>query len=138
MQSRLQWAVGSPLARVHGGTQGHLHFLPERHTDAFSVWGEEWGFAGSVFFLGCYFFMLLWGINIALSARDKFGALLAFGLVMLIFWQAVINLLMIMGFLPVVGIPLPLFSYGGSSLLTTLIAIGLLMNIRMRRFSLKG
>jgi len=140
MQSKI--AVGSGQAFGKGfmeGTQGHLHFLPERHTDfAFSVWGEEWGFAGSVFFLGCYFFMLLWGINIALSARDKFGVLLAFGLVMLIFWQAVINLLMIMGLLPVVGIPLPLFSYGGSSLLTTLISIGLLMNIRMRRFPLKG
>jgi len=139
MQSKI--AVGSGQIFGKGfmeGTQGHLHFLPERHTDfAFSVWAEEWGFSGSVFFLGCYFFMLLWGINIALSARDKFGVLLAFGLVMLIFWQAVINLLMIMGFLPVVGIPLPLFSYGGSSLLTTLISIGLLMNIRMRRFQVK-
>ena len=69
-----------------------------------------------------------------MTARDKFGVILAFGLVMLIFWQAVINLFMIMGLLPVVGIPLPLLSYGGSSLLTTLFAIGLLMNIRMRRF----
>lgn len=140
LQSKI--AVGSGQIFGKGfmeGTQGHLHFLPERHTDfAFSVWAEEWGFAGCIFFLGCYFFMLLWGINIALSARDKFGILLAFGLVMLIFWQAVINLLMIMGFLPVVGIPLPLFSYGGSSLLTTLISIGLLMNIRMRRFQVKG
>jgi rod shape determining protein RodA len=136
MQSKI--AVGSGQIFGKGfmeGTQGHLHFLPERHTDfAFSVWAEEWGFAGSLFFLGCYFFMLLWGMNIALSARDKFGVLLAFGLVMLIFWQAVINLLMILGFLPVVGIPLPLFSYGGSSLLTTIISVGLLMNIRMRRY----
>ncbi len=136
MQSKI--AVGSGQGFGKGfmeGTQGHLHFLPERHTDfAFSVWCEEWGFAGSLFFLGCYFFMMLWGINIALTARDKFGVLLAFGLVMLIFWQAVINLFMIMGFLPVVGIPLPLFSYGGSSLMTTLVAIGILMNIRMRRF----
>jgi len=139
MQSKI--AVGSGQIFGKGfleGTQGHLHFLPERHTDfAFSVWAEEWGFSGSVFFLGCYFFMLLWGINIAMTARDKFGVLLAYGLVMLIFWQAVINLMMIMGFLPVVGIPLPLFSYGGSSLLTTLISIGLLMNIRMRRFQVK-
>ncbi len=131
-------AVGSGQGFGNGfmeGTQGHLHFLPERHTDfAFSVWCEEWGFVGALFFLSCYFFMLLWGINIALTARDKFGVLLAFGLVMLIFWQAVINLFMIMGFLPVVGIPLPLFSYGGSSLWTTLLAIGILMNIRMRRF----
>lgn len=136
MQSKI--AVGSGKTFGKGfmeGTQGHLNFLPERHTDfAFSVWGEEWGFAGAVFFLSCYFFLLLWGINIALSARDKFGVLLAYGLVMMIFWQAVINLFMIMGFLPVVGIPLPLFSYGGSSLITTMVAIGILMNIRMRRF----
>jgi rod shape determining protein RodA len=117
------------------GTQGHLNFLPERHTDfAFAVWCEELGFVGSMFFLLCFFFLLLWGMNIALSARDKFGVYLAFGIVMLIFWQGLINLFMIMGMLPVVGIPLPFFSYGGSSLLTNLIAIGILMNIRMRRF----
>ncbi len=136
MQSKI--AVGSGQLTGKGfmeGTQGHLHFLPERHTDfAFSVWAEEWGFAGVLFFLGCYFFMLLWGINIAMTARDKFGVLLAFGLVMLIFWQAVINLGMIIGLLPVVGIPLPLVSYGGSSLLTTMAALGILINIRMRRF----
>jgi len=136
MQSKITVGSGQGFGKgFMEGTQGHLHFLPERHTDfAFSVWCEEWGFAGSLFFLSCYFFLLLWGINIALGARDKFGVLLAFGLVMLIFWQAVINLFMIMGFLPVVGIPLPLFSYGGSSLLTTLAAIGILMNIRMRRY----
>ena len=130
-------AVGSGLKFGKGylkGTQGHLHFLPERHTDfAFSVWAEEWGFAGALFFLAIYFFMILWGLNVCLASRDKFGVLLAFGIVSLIFWQAIINLLMVMGFLPVVGIPLPLFSYGGSSLMTTLIGIGLLMNIRMRR-----
>ncbi len=136
MQSKI--AVGSGQSFGKGfleGTQGHLNFLPERHTDfAFSIWAEEWGFVGSLFFLSCYFFIILWGINIALTARDKFGILLAYGLVMLVFWQAVINLFMIMGLLPVVGIPLPLVSYGGSSLLTTLTAIGILMNIRMRRF----
>jgi rod shape determining protein RodA len=68
-------------------------------------------------------------------ARDRFGVLLAFGVVVLIFWQAVINLFMVMGLLPVVGIPLPLFSYGGSSLLTTMFALAILMNVRMRRFS---
>jgi rod shape determining protein RodA len=135
LQSKI--AVGSGLKFGKGylkGTQGHLHFLPERHTDfAFSVWAEEWGFAGALFFLAIYFFMILWGLNVCLVSRDKFGVLLAFGIVSLIFWQAIINLLMVMGFLPVVGIPLPLFSYGGSSLMTTLIGIGLLMNIRMRR-----
>ena len=135
MQSKI--AVGSGLKFGKGylkGTQGHLHFLPERHTDfAFSVWAEEWGFAGSLAFLAVYFFMILWGLNVCLVSRDKFGVLLAFGIVSLLFWQAIINLLMVMGLLPVVGIPLPLFSYGGSSLMTTLIGIGLLMNIRMRR-----
>jgi rod shape determining protein RodA len=136
LQSKI--AVGSGGVSGKGylaGTQGHLHFLPERHTDfAFSVWGEEWGFAGSVLFLGLYFSMLLWGLYVAMAARDRFGVFLSFGVVMLIFWQAVINLLMILGFLPVVGIPLPLVSYGGSSLLTTLLGLGILMNVRMRRF----
>ncbi|WP_028579999.1 rod shape-determining protein RodA [Desulfogranum japonicum] len=136
MQSKI--AVGSGQTFGKGfmeGTQGHLHFLPERHTDfAFSVWAEEWGFSGCLFFLGCYFFLMLWGIHISMTARDKFGVLLAYGLVMMIFWQAVINLFMIMGFLPVVGIPLPLFSYGGSSLMTTMVAIGIMMNIYMRRY----
>jgi rod shape determining protein RodA len=137
MQSKI--AVGSGEVFGKGfmeGTQGHLHFLPERHTDfAFSVWGEEWGFAGSLFFLSCYFFMLIWGLNVAMGAKDKFGSILAFGCTMLIFWQAVINLFMIMGFLPVVGVPLPLFSYGGSSLLTNMLAIGIIMNVRMRSFT---
>lgn len=135
-QSKIAVGSGGQFGKGYmEGTQGHLHFLPERHTDfAFSVWGEEWGFVGCLFFLGCYFSMLLWGLYVAMHARDRFGVLLAFGSVMLIFWQAVINLLMILGFLPVVGIPLPLVSYGGSSLLTTLLALGILMNVRMRRF----
>ena len=136
MQSKIAMGSGGKFGKGYlEGTQGHLHFLPERHTDfAFAVWGEEWGFVGCFIFLGCYFLLLLWGLHTALNARDRFGILLAFGAVMLIFWQAVINLLMIMGFLPVVGIPLPLVSYGGSSLLTTIAALGILMNVRMRRF----
>lgn len=131
-------AVGSGKLFGQGfmeGTQGHLNFLPERHTDfAFAIWCEELGFTGAVFYLICYFLLLLWGINIAMTARDKFGVFLAFGIVTLIFWQAVVNLSMIMGMLPVVGVPLPMFSYGGSSLLTNLISVGILMSIRMRRF----
>jgi rod shape determining protein RodA len=136
VQSKIAVGSGGQLGKGYmEGTQGHLHFLPERHTDfAFSVWGEEWGFVGCLFFLGCYFSMLLWGLYAAMNARDRFGVLLAFGVVMLIFWQAVINLLMILGFLPVVGIPLPLVSYGGSSLMTTMLGLGILMNVRMRRF----
>ena len=137
MQSKIAVGSGGKFGKGYmEGTQGHLHFLPERHTDfAFSVWGEEWGFVGSFIFLGCYFFLLIWGLHVALNARDRFGVLLAFGVVVLIFWQAVINLLMILGFLPVVGIPLPLVSYGGSSLLTTLAGLGILMSVRMRSFT---
>jgi rod shape determining protein RodA len=135
LQSKI--AVGSGLKFGKGflhGTQVHLDFLPERHTDfAFSVWAEEFGFVGSLIFLACYFFLILWGLNVAVSSRDKFGVILAFGIVSLIFWQAFINLGMVLGLLPVVGMPLPLFSYGGSSLLTTMAGIGILMNIRMRR-----
>ena len=136
LQSKIAVGSGGHFGKGYmEGTQGHLHFLPERHTDfAFSVWGEEWGFFGSIVFLGIYFCMLFWGLYVAMTARDRFGVFLSFGVVMLIFWQAVINLLMILGFLPVVGIPLPLVSYGGSSLLTTLLGIGILMNVRMRRF----
>ncbi len=135
-QSKIAIGSGGKLGKGYlEGTQGHLHFLPERHTDfAFAVWAEEWGFFGTVFFIGVYFLMLFWGLHVAMTARDRFGVFLAFGVVMLIFWQAVINLLMILGLLPVVGIPLPLVSYGGSSLLTTLLALGILMNVRMRRF----
>jgi rod shape determining protein RodA len=135
LQSKIAVGSGGRFGKGYlEGTQGHLHFLPERHTDfAFAVWGEEWGFAGSLFFVSVYFLMLLWGIYVAMNARDRFGVLLSFGVVALIFWQAVINLLMILGFLPVVGIPLPMVSYGGSSLLTTLLGLGILMNVRMRK-----
>jgi len=136
LQSKIAVGSGGKFGKGYmEGTQGHLHFLPERHTDfAFSVWGEEWGFTGSLIFLSTYFLMLIWGLYVAMNAKDRFGVLLSFGVIALIFWQAVINLFMIMGFLPVVGIPLPLVSYGGSSLLTTVLGLAILMNVRMRRF----
>ena len=115
------------------GTQAQLRFLPERHTDfAFAVWGEEWGFIGSFFFVGIYMLFLLWGLWIAMRARDRFGVLLAYGVVMMIACQAIINLLMVMALFPVVGVPLPLVSYGGSSLLTTMLGVAILLNVRMR------
>ncbi|MGD8530820.1 MAG: rod shape-determining protein RodA [Syntrophobacterales bacterium] len=117
------------------GTQTRLHFLPEQHTDfAFSVLAEEWGFAGSALLLILYLFLILWGLNIAKVSKDRFGAILSVGIVAFIFWQVVINVGMVTGLLPVVGIPLLLFSYGGSSLISTMAAMGLLMNISMRRF----
>ncbi|PID76465.1 MAG: rod shape-determining protein RodA [Deltaproteobacteria bacterium] len=137
LQSKIAVGSGEMFGKGYlEGKQGHLHFLPERHTDfAFSVWGEEWGFIGAAFFLAMYFLMLLWGLYIASRAKDRFGVLLAYGVVILIFWQAVINLLMILGALPVVGIPLPLVSYGGSSLLTTIAGLAILMSVRLYSFN---
>jgi len=131
-------AIGSGLFWGKGflkGTQTRLHFLPEQHTDfAFSVFAEEWGFIGSVFLLLIYLFLIMWGLNIAKESKDTFGSIIAVGIVAIIFWQVVINVGMVTGLLPVVGIPLLLFSYGGSSLISTMILMGLLMNISMRRF----
>jgi rod shape determining protein RodA len=117
------------------GTQTRLHFLPEQHTDfAFSVLAEEWGLIGSAVLLMIYLFMILWGLNIAKNSKDRFGSMIAVGIVSIVFWQVAINVGMVTGLLPVVGIPLLLFSYGGSSLITTMAAMGILMNISMRRF----
>ena len=117
------------------GTQSQLSFLPERHTDfAFSVFAEEWGFAGCFVLLLLYLLVILWGIYIARRASDRFGMYLALGVVAMLFWHMVVNLGMVIGLLPVVGVPLPLFSYGGTSMITSMIGVGLLLNISMRRF----
>jgi rod shape determining protein RodA len=117
------------------GTQTQLRFLPTQHTDfIFSVWAEEWGLVGSVLVLGLYLLMLLWGLWIARNSRDAFGAMLAVGLVGTLFWPAAINIAMVLGLAPVIGVPLPLFSYGGSAMLAALISIGLLLNVSMRRY----
>lgn len=131
-------AIGSGLLWGKGflkGTQTRLHFLPEQHTDfVFSVWAEEWGFVGSVILLLLYLVLVLWGLNIAKNSKEKFGAIIAFGIITIIFWQLIINVCMVTGLLPVVGIPLVLVSYGGSSIISTMAGMGLLMNISMRRF----
>jgi rod shape determining protein RodA len=136
IQSKI--AVGSGQLIGKGflkGTQTRLKFLPENHTDfAFSVWAEEWGFIGSVFLLTLYLLLILWGINIAKNSKDKFGSLLAIGITSIVFWQLLINVGMTIGLMPVVGIPLVLFSYGGSSVLSTMLGMGLLMNVSIRRF----
>jgi rod shape determining protein RodA len=112
-----------------------LHFLPEQHTDfVFSVLAEEWGFLGGVVLLALYLLLILWGINIAKNSMDRFGSIVALGIVAFVFWQLFINVGMITGLLPVVGIPLVLLSYGGSSIVATMAGMGLLMNISMRRF----
>jgi len=117
------------------GTQTRLHFLPEQHTDfAFSVLAEEWGFIGSMVLLILYLALIFWGLNIAKNSKDKFGALISVGVVAIVFWQLAINVSMATGLLPVVGIPLGMFSYGGSSLVCIMGGMGILMNISMRRF----
>ena len=117
------------------GTQTQLRFLPTQHTDfAYSVLAEEWGFTGSVFVLALYLAMLLWGLWIARNSRDGFGTMLAVGLVGALFWPAVINVAMVLGLAPVIGVPLPLFSYGGSAMVTTCLNLGLLLSVSMRRY----
>jgi rod shape determining protein RodA len=117
------------------GTQSQLRFLPEQHTDfAFSVFAEEWGFIGCLLLIIIYLSLVLWGLNIARRCNDRFGGLLAVGVTAMLFWHIVINMGMVIGLFPVVGVPLPFFSYGGTSMITSMVGIGLLQNISMRRF----
>lgn len=119
------------------GTQAQLKFLPEQQTDfVFSVYAEEWGFFGAVILVSLFLLLILWGLKIALHSRDYLGTLVAFGISMLIFWGVLINIGMVLGILPVVGIPLPFMSYGGSAILVLLTAMGLMLNISMRRYIL--
>ena len=116
------------------GTQNQFLFIPDQHTDfPFPVYAEEWGFLGSVVLVLLYGFLAVWGVRVASLAKDRFGAVLGVGASALIFWHALINLGMASGVMPVVGVTLPLFSYGGSSVTTTLLAVALLMNVSMRR-----
>ena len=117
------------------GTQNQFLFLPDQHSDfPFAVFAEDWGFAGGLVLVVLYGFLVMWSVRVAATAKDRFGAVLAIGVGSLIFWHAFFNLGMVTGILPVVGVTLPLFSYGGSSVLTVLLGIGLLMNVSMRRF----
>ncbi|MFL5453877.1 MAG: rod shape-determining protein RodA [Myxococcales bacterium] len=131
-------AVGSGQWSGKGwgeGTQNQLSFLPEQHTDfIFSVWAEEHGFLGGLLLISLYGFLVLAAIDVASNARDKFGSFLAVGVAALFFWHAFINIGMVSGSLPVVGVPLPLFSYGGSSVLADMLGVGILLNVSMRRF----
>ncbi|MFA5383200.1 MAG: rod shape-determining protein RodA [Eubacteriales bacterium] len=116
------------------GTQSHLAFLPVRHTDfIFSVVGEEFGFIGALVILGLFFFIFYRGIQIAARARDLTGTLLAVGILSMLFFQVFTNIGMTAGIMPVTGIPLPFVSYGGSSLMMCMMALGLLLNIYLRR-----
>lgn len=131
-------AVGSGELWGRGfmaATQSQLNFLPENHTDfIFAVLAEQWGFVGSVAALGLFCLLITRGLKVSMEAKDLLGSLMAFGITATIGLQALVNIGMVLGIMPVVGIPLPLLSYGGSSMVMTLAAIGLLVNIRMRRF----
>jgi rod shape determining protein RodA len=112
------------------GSQSHLDYLPEGHTDfIFSTMVEEWGLIGGLALLFAFFLLLRWSTRVALRARTRYGQLVAAGLTMTIFFYIAINLMMVMGLAPVVGIPLPLFSYGGSSMLTIMTCIGIILAI---------
>ena len=117
-------------------TQIRIRRLPALWTDfPFAVWAEEWGFLGSLVVLGAYLVLILWTLKIASEARDRFGATVCVGVGALLFWHVAINVGMVIGVLPVVGVTLPLVSYGGSSVLTIMAALGLVMNVSVRRFS---
>jgi rod shape determining protein RodA len=133
------FAVGSGKWTGKGwlhGTQNQLQFLPEHWTDfPFAVFAEEWGFIGCFVLIGCYLFLILWALNLAAEARDRFAETLCVGCAALLFWHVFFNIGMVAGILPVVGVTLPLFSYGGSSLLTVMVTLGLIMNVSIRRYS---
>ncbi|ABW66406.1 rod shape-determining protein RodA [Desulfosudis oleivorans] len=135
IQSKI--AIGSGMVFGKGfmqGTQNALAFLPEQHTDfILSVMAEEWGLVGVSVALFLYLLIIIWGISIGYQCKDNFGIILAVGVTAMIFWHVVVNVGMVMGLLPVVGVPLPLISYGGSSVVTFMLGIGLLLNISMRR-----
>ena len=136
IQSKIAIGSGGIFGKGYlEGTQTQLQFLPTQHSDfIFAVVGEEWGFLGCSLLLGCYLALLLWGLVVASNSKDAFGTLLAVGLVGTFFWPAAINVAMVLGLAPVIGVPLPLVSYGGSHLLACMIALGLLMNVSMRRY----
>jgi rod shape determining protein RodA len=136
IQSQIAIGSGGLFGKGFGrGSQSQLDFLPEQQTDfVFSVLGEEWGFAGAALVLLLYLGLLLRGLSIARMSKEPFGSYLALGVVAMLFWPAAINVAMVVGLAPVVGIPLPLLSYGGSALVTSWIGIGLLMNVSMRRY----
>ena len=137
MQSMIAVGSGQVTGKGWGqGTQTLLSFLPEQHTDfVFSVWAEEHGFLGGLVLLALYFALVGSGITIAMNARDRFGQFVAVGATALVFWHAFVNMGMVTGVLPVVGVPLPLMSYGRTSVLVIFSAVALLASVGTRRFA---
>lgn len=135
IQSRIAVGSGQFIGKgFRQGTQSQLEFLPERHTDfIYSVLSEEWGFVGSIVVLATFIFLFLVCFEIATRSRDKFGALIVVGVTAYLFWHMFINIGMVIGLLPIVGVPLPLLSYGGSGMLTTMLGMGLISSVAYRR-----
>ncbi len=136
IQSKIAVGSGQFLGKgFRKGTQSQLEFLPERHTDfIYSVLSEEYGFLGSsiviILFMALFYFM----VQISMQANDKFAALLTTGVFAYVFWHMFINIGMVIGVLPIVGIPLPLLSYGGTSMLTTMAGLGIVSSVAYRRY----
>ena len=137
-QSKIAIGSGELLGKGYlNSTQGPLRFLPEKHTDfIFAVFAEEWGLAGCIVLMGTYFILFLRGLDTAAKAKDEVGRLMAIGITAMFFVYFIVNIGMTLGIMPVVGIPLPFVSYGGTSLLSNYIAAGILISIRTRRFEL--
>jgi rod shape determining protein RodA len=130
-QSKIAIGSGGVTGKGFGeGSQSHLNYLPEPHTDfVFATMAEEWGLIGGIFVLAVFFLVLRWGWRVALASHDRFARLLAGGMVATVFFYVAINLMMVMGLAPVVGIPLPFMSHGGSSMMTNMICLGTLMMV---------
>ncbi len=135
LQSKIALGSGGMLGKGFiQGTQSHLNFLPEKQTDfIFTMLGEEFGLAGGIVLIGLYSLVILYGLMISMRSRSQFGRLLAIGLTTTFFLYAFINMAMVMGLIPVVGVPLPLISYGGTAMLTVLIGFGLIMSVNVHR-----
>lgn len=138
IQSKI--AVGSGQIFGKGwlaGTQNQLNFLPERHTDfIFSVVGEEWGFMGGAILIICFYFLVLSSLRIVQQTKDKFGFLAGVGIVSIFSFQVIINIGMVLGLCPIVGITLPMISYGRSSFLTSVLMLGFILNLNKKRKTL--
>ena len=134
-------AIGSGQVWGKGfleGTQSQLRFLPEKHTDfVLAVFGEEWGFVGCFTLLALFCFFLYQIVSIIQDSKDSFGHFLVVGVFFYFFWQVLINMSMVLGLMPVVGIPLPFLSYGGTSTIVNFCLLGLVLNVSMRRFVFK-
>ena len=136
IQSKIAIGSGRLLGKGYlHGTQNRLDFLPAQHTDfIFAVFSEEWGFVGCIILLVLYLIMIAYCLRLMQRAKDRFGGLLVFGMLAIFFWHVVINVAMVSGIMPVVGVPLPMVSYGGSALASMMFAIGVMINVSMRRY----